>query len=288
MKQAPASHASACIGVHGAQSIVIVVTSVPGRVRAVVVNPMQHKRRGRYGVDAPIVPVFMLLGALVLLVAGFAASSPGLWLGSAILALSAASFLFTTLIGKFAVWERLLGQLCLRGDEAVLDIGCGRGAVLLRIAQLVPDGNAVGVDLWRTHDQSGNAEDVTRQNAEAEGVAERVELRTADMRQLPFAPESFDVVVSSLAIHNLKEHDDRAKAISECVRVLRPGGQLVIADIGKNNEYAADLGRLAVQDIRPQGFGWRGWFGGPWMAMRAITACKRQGATLDPADQSQC
>ncbi len=70
-------------------------------------------------------------------------------------------------------------------------------------AQRLPRGRAVGVDVWSTKDQSGNAEQVTRQNAELEGVADRVELHTADMRKLPFDDGSFDVVVSSLAIHNV-------------------------------------------------------------------------------------
>ena len=59
-------------------------------------------------------------------------------------------------------------------------------------------------------DQSGNAEQVTRQNAALEGVADRVELHSADMRQLPFDDGSFDVVVSSLAIHNVAGADGRA------------------------------------------------------------------------------
>jgi hypothetical protein len=64
-------------------------------------------------------------------------------------------------------------------------------------AQCLPRGRAVGVDVWSTTDQSGNAEQVTRQNAALEGVAERVELHTADMRQLPFDDGSFDVVLSA-------------------------------------------------------------------------------------------
>jgi hypothetical protein len=64
-------------------------------------------------------------------------------------------------------------------------------------------GRAVGVDLWRGVDQSGNSAEATRRNAIAEGVADRVELHTGDITALPFAENSFDVVVSSLAIHNI-------------------------------------------------------------------------------------
>src|SRR4029450_14051737 len=94
--------------------------------------------------------------------------------------------LSSTRVGKSAVWSELFDRLDLKGDERLLDIGCGRGAVLLMAAKRLPRGRAVGVDLWSTTDQSGNAEQVTRRNAALEGVAERVELHTADMRQLPF------------------------------------------------------------------------------------------------------
>ncbi len=126
--------------------------------------------------------------------------------------------------------------------ERLLDIGCGRGAVLLMAAQRLPRGQAVGVDVWSTKDQSGNAERVTRQNAELEGVADRVELHTADMRELPFDDGSFDVVVSSLAIHNVPGAGERARALCEAARVLKKCGKLAIVDV-----------RYAPNDGKPRG-----------------------------------
>ena len=109
------------------------------------------------------------------------------WLRSGVAALwlflNAGIYVYITRAGKFAVWADLLDRLELKGDERLLDIGCGRGAVLLMAAQRLPRGRAVGIDVWSTTDQSGNAEQVTRRNAALEGVAERVELHTADMRQ---------------------------------------------------------------------------------------------------------
>jgi ubiquinone/menaquinone biosynthesis C-methylase UbiE len=140
-------------------------------------------------------------------------------------------YLHATLRGKFLVWAELLDKVGLRSDERILDLGCGRGAVLLMAAQHLTTGRAVGVDLWRSVDQSGNAAEATRRNAIAEGVADRVELHTADMTALPFEDNSFDVVVSSLAIHNISGSAGREKAVDETVRVLCPGGRLLIADI---------------------------------------------------------
>src|SRR5205085_10830956 len=150
-----------------------------------------------------------------------------------------AAYLYASLRGKVVVWADVLDRLDLRGGERILDLGCRRGAVLLLAAQHLPTGRAVGVDLWRRVDQSGNSPDATRRNALAEGVADRVELHTADMTALPFGDDSFDVVVSSLAIHNIPGRAGREKAVSEAVRVLRPGGRLLIADVRGTRPHQA-------------------------------------------------
>jgi SAM-dependent methyltransferase len=186
----------------------------------------------------------------------------------------AGSALFTTLRGKFVVWARLLDRMGLRGDERVLDLGCGRGAVLLLAAQHLTTGRAVGVDLWRSGDQSGNSPAATQRNATAEGVADRVEVHTADMTALPFPDNSFDVVVSSLAIHNIKGPAGRRKAIEEAVRVLRPGGRLLIADIWGTRQYQQRLTELGLGAVARGSLGWRMWWGGPWAPTRLVTASK--------------
>ncbi len=183
-------------------------------------------------------------------------------------------YLHTTLRGKFVAWAELLNQSGLRGDERILDLGCGRGAVLLMAAQYLTTGRAVGVDLWRSVDQSGNAAEATRRNALAEGVADRVELHTGDMTALPFADNSFDVVVSSLAIHNISGRAGREKAVDEAVRVLRPGGRLLIADIRGTRQHQAQLAKLGMKDVARRRLGWQFWWGGPWAATHLVTATK--------------
>jgi ubiquinone/menaquinone biosynthesis C-methylase UbiE len=172
------------------------------------------------------------------------------------------------------VWANLLDQLGLRGDERILDLGCGRGAVLLLAAQHLTTGRAVGLDLWRSGDQSGNAAEATWRNAVAEGVADRVELHTADMTALPLEDDSFDVVVSSLALHNVTGRAGREKAIDEAVRVLCPGGRLLIADIWATRHYRAHLAKIGMSNITRRRLGWRLWWGGPWAATRLVTATK--------------
>jgi arsenite methyltransferase len=203
------------------------------------------------------------------MVSAVALSVAALWLF-----LNAGIYIYTTRSGKFAVWSELLDRLKLKGDERLLDIGCGRGAVLLMAAQRLPRGQAVGVDLWSTTDQSGNAEKVTRQNAALEGVAERGELHTADMRQLPFEDTSFDVVVSSLAIHNVSGAGERAKALREAARVLEKGGKLVIADIRYTRAYASELEARGLKITERRSLGARFWYGNPIAATRLVAAIK--------------
>jgi arsenite methyltransferase len=185
---------------------------------------------------------------------------------------TATLFIRTTRVGKFEAWADILKNLELRGDESVLDMGCGRGAVLLAAAKLLPTGRATGVDIWRA-DQTDNSQENTLRNAEVEGVADRIDVHTADITDLPFDDESFDVIVSSLVVHNIPGADNRAKAISEAVRVLRPGGKLALVDIFYTNHYARQLRELGWTDTRRRNLGWRMWWG-PGMGTHVITATK--------------
>ena len=96
--------------------------------------------------------------------------------------------LWSSKVGKARELERLLAAIPWRGDEVVLDVGPGRGALLVRAARRLTAGRAVGVDLWRVEDQSGNSPEATRSNARTERVGDRVALVSGDARQLPFPP----------------------------------------------------------------------------------------------------
>jgi SAM-dependent methyltransferase len=232
------------------------------------------KRKGSYGIDAPIVPLLIGAGAVVSLIAMLATSLHGLWLTFTVFLLSFACYLHTTLRGKFLVWNEVLATASLHGDERVLDLGCGRGAVLLLAADRVPQGRAAGIDIWSSADQSGNAMALAESNATAEGVASRVDLQTADMRELPFAANSFDLIVSNVAIHNIKDIAGRERALDEAWRVLRPGGRMLLADISHVGAYRRRLQALGAADLAQRGLGWRMWWGGPWMRTGLVSARK--------------
>jgi ubiquinone/menaquinone biosynthesis C-methylase UbiE len=214
------------------------------------------RRRGSYGIDAPYAPAFLAAMTVFYLVMAIISGRWRMFVPMTFMLAVLGFYLHGTLRGKFVVWAGLLDQLHLRGDERILDLGCGRGAVLLMAAQHLTTGRAVGVDLWRSFDQSGNSLEATRRNAIAEGVADRVELHTANMTALPFADSSFDVVVSSVAIHNISRRADREKAIAEAVRVLRPGGRLMIADVRATRQYQEQLARSGMNEVGRRRLGW--------------------------------
>jgi SAM-dependent methyltransferase len=227
--------------------------------------------RPRYGVDALPVPVVVGAAGVACCLAaarwrtGRIVTTPA----GAMLLANAGFFLHTTLRGKLRIWERELDRAGLAGNEQLLDMGCGRGAVLIEAARRLPSGRAVGVDLW-SRDQSGNSPEATLANAAAAGVADRVEVHTADMAALPFPDDSFDIVTSALAIHNIHSAEGRYRALDEAMRVLRPGGQLLIADPSPiTKKYAAHIGQGNLRDLGP-GY----WYGGPWLSVTLLHAIK--------------
>jgi arsenite methyltransferase len=216
---------------------------------------MQEKPR--FGIDAPgVVLTLGLVGVGLLIIAAVAVMSghddiASLTLGPGC-SISIASLLMvlTSTVGKPIVVRHMIGKLELQGDEQVLDVGCGRGLLLLEAARQLPHGRATGLDLWSTKDQSGNAADVTHRNAALAGLADRVQIDTGDMRTMPYADASFDVIVSSLAIHNLPNSADRDQAVREIVRVLKPCGHIALLDFRCTGAYVRSLRRAGALDVR--------------------------------------
>jgi arsenite methyltransferase len=246
-----------------------------------------NDRRGEYGYDGSFRTVSargqvstIAVASAALLAASAIALSRGNRSVAALtgaaggqLVATTASYIYATRAGKFWVWDRILDELALRGDETVLDLGCGRGAVLLAAAKRLPHGRAIGVDIWQA-DQTDNSQQATLTNAAAEGVADRVELHTADMTALPLPDNSVDAIISSLAIHNIPDRAGRRKALDQAVRVLRPGGRLAIADLRETGQHANHLRELGWRNVQRRNLGWRMWYGGPWFATRLVTATK--------------
>ena len=136
------------------QALLRVLAETAGRSRAM--------RRGDYGFDAPYALLAFLAGGIACVTfAGVAwwRHAPGaiapLSLYAAFFLANAGSFLYTTRRGKFEEWDRILDGLSLAGTERVLDMGCGRGAVLTAVARRLTTGRVTGIDIWNTQRSVG-------------------------------------------------------------------------------------------------------------------------------------
>jgi arsenite methyltransferase len=125
---------------------------------------------------------------------------------------------------------RMLSAVQWRGDERVLDMGCGNGFLLVEAAKHLTTGTATGIDIWLTVAGQQTADALWR-NARLEGVADRIELQDADARGLPFADNTFDVIVSSLMLHHAGSAADRQQVLREMARVVKPEGTILLYDM---------------------------------------------------------
>jgi arsenite methyltransferase len=219
------------------------------------------RERADYGIDAPYVLLALTASGLICLVLGLA--SPALrWLFSPTISLLATSavWLYGSKVGKLRLRETLMDTLHWNGKERVLDVGCGSGLLLVAAAKRLNGGTAVGVDIWRKEDLANNRLETTLRNARIEGVADRIQVEEGDARMLPFGEAIFDVVVSLNVIHNIAKREERAQALKEIVRVLKPGGRLVIADFRNIGDYVMVLHTSGIGDVHKQLLGWVGLF----------------------------
>ncbi len=210
-----------------------------------------------YGIDAPNVVRNLTVAATAYLVVGiclvlFSTKFFGMLVlvGAAFTYATVLSMLLSSKFLKMRARDRILNEFDWQGDERVLDVGCGRGLMLLGAAKRLTAGSAVGVDIWSGRDQSANSREVTLDNARVEGVLDRVEIVDADARELPFADSSFDVVLSSLVIHNIKGRSEQANAVKEIARVLKPGGRVAILDVWSTRLYVQVLEESGLKEVR--------------------------------------
>ncbi len=119
--------------------------------------------------------------------------------------------------------DRLAGRIEAAMPAAVLEVGCGVGFVVAELARrLAPSARVHGIDLVPAMVRRATA------LAAESGLGDKLHFQVGAAERLPFPDESFDVVFSSLCFHHLRG----GPALEEQVRVLRPGGRLVVFDIG--------------------------------------------------------
>lgn len=131
--------------------------------------------------------------------------------------------------GRISRWFRYTQELAiscldLQPGSRVLDVGCGTGFAVLRLASILPEGGASGIDVSR--------EMIETAQAKVPAVLkEKVEFRQASSANIPYTAAEFDHVLCTNSFHH---YPDPLQALSQMVRVLKPGGQLVIFENAPN------------------------------------------------------
>jgi ubiquinone/menaquinone biosynthesis C-methylase UbiE len=119
--------------------------------------------------------------------------------------------------------NQLLDLTIIEDDDFVLDIATGTGVIPQRLCKIRSNGNRyVGLDITPTMLQHANSK------IRGKSCAKNIRLTCASAEVMPFKKESFNQVTCGLATH----HMDTKRLISEIFRVLRPGGKVIIADVG--------------------------------------------------------
>jgi arsenite methyltransferase len=212
-----------------------------------------------YGIDAPeVIRNFFIASVCGFLLAIFIPRQ--LHLGTVILelrgmgwgmglsfAVAGSLMLLYAKAGKFRQRDRMLNLHVWRGDEQVLDVGTGRGLLLVGAARRLTSGHATGIDIWNREDLSGNSLDRTERNIALEGVTEKCSLVSEGVQEMGFPNESFDVILSNLCLHNIYDKPTRKQACIEIVRVLKPGGSVILSDYKLTSEYARILREAGLQ-----------------------------------------
>ena len=160
-----------------------------------------------------------------------------------------------------ALEENFLSQLktLWDGNGKVLDIGTGSGRLAVPIARKFPEANVTGVDIWQTVWSSwGLNKERAEKNTIIEKVDDRCVFQYGSALELPFKDEEFSLVVSAFTFHEINV-PDRIVLIQEALRVLAPGGILLICDlfprgygVGSTPELLKKVQQLGVDDVGHQ------------------------------------
>jgi ubiquinone/menaquinone biosynthesis C-methylase UbiE len=119
---------------------------------------------------------------------------------------------------------KLIDQAGIGGGDSVLDLGCGTGTLAVWLKQRVTEAQVTGLDV--------DPDVLSRARRKAFAASTPVEFVEASSTELPFPDQSFDAVLSTLFFHHLLEPEKR-KSLTEVARVLRPRGELHVADYGR-------------------------------------------------------
>jgi len=159
--------------------------------------------------------------------------------------LGIAAFVFLLIFGYFAyaryvfsprgwnlqnrIQDLVVDHLEWDGIGRAIDIGCGSGSLTIKVALKYSNAEISGIDNWSGHWEYSAGK--CRRNAEIEGVADRTSFQSASASAIPFEDETFDLAVSNLTFHEVRDTRDKKALLREALRVVKEGGAFVFQDL---------------------------------------------------------
>ena len=147
----------------------------------------------------------------------------------------------------------LLDQIQWDGNGRILDIGCGGGALTIALAQKYPHATVVGIDSWGARWEF--SQQLCEKNARIAGVQDRVsfgKMQKASASTLPFPDESFDLAVSNLVFHEVRDTKDKRRLLKEALRTVKTDGVFAFQDLFLSKRVYGDVYNL-VETLRSWG-----------------------------------
>jgi SAM-dependent methyltransferase len=152
------------------------------------------------------------------------------------------------------IWDNAVSKLQWTGEGRALDIGCGNGALTVKVAKKYPAAKVTGIDYWGTSWEFSKS--ACEANTQAEGVPERVEFQKASASKLPFEDGYFDAAVSNLCFHEVADTKDKREVLREAFRVLKVGGKFAFQDLfllkqvyGEPQELVATIKSWGIKEV---------------------------------------
>jgi len=212
-----------------------------------MISHTKSKKKPSYGIDAPkVIRNLFLTGAFLFILPFF---FPSVTLGKVSINISwfiwpginfmigGILMLIYALIGKYFHRDRMLDLIDWRGDEQVLDIGTGKGLMMIGAAKKLTTGFSTGIDIWNAEDLSGNNLESALNNAKLEGVGDKIVIKNENAMDMSFTSDFFDIILTNLCLHNIYDKAGRHTACLEIARVLKAGGTAIISDFRHVKEY---------------------------------------------------
>lgn len=146
-------------------------------------------------------------------------------------------------------WRKKAIRLLKKDDpRTILDVATGTADMAILACKLLQPEKITGIDISAQMLEEG------RKKIEKEGLVDKIELHTGDSETINFGQNSFDAVMAAFGVRNFENLE---KGLAEMLRVLRPGGQLVILEFSKPRRKAVrNLYNLYMGIVAPQVARW--------------------------------